>query len=118
MARTEYMRAFTKAALAGDTKAIEDATPKVQSDYAGIIKNATKSAFEYGKNNAAQELEVNAPANPAAMLRQIDIQSAAIAEQRVANCRDQEQEHERVRPGAQQRRVKGGRARGRRCRSR
>jgi hypothetical protein len=59
-------------------------TLKVQADYARIIKNAAKNALEYGKNNAAQEMGVNAPANPAAMLRQIDIQSDAIAQHQIA----------------------------------
>ena len=83
-ARDEYMAAFTRAAHAGDTQAIKDATLKVQSDYARIIKNSLKGAFEYGKNNAAKEIGADAPANPAEMLRQIDIQSAAIADAQIA----------------------------------
>jgi phage gp29-like protein len=79
-ARDEYMAAFTKAAHAGDTQAIKDATLKVQSDYARIIKNAGKSAFEYGKNNAAKEIGVGAPPNPSDLLRQIDIQADTIAD--------------------------------------
>jgi phage gp29-like protein len=83
-ARDTYMAALTQAAHAGDTKAIKEATLKVQSDYARIIKGAIKSAFEYGKNNAAKEIGVDAPANPAEMLRQIDIQSDAIADAQIA----------------------------------
>jgi hypothetical protein len=83
-ARDTYMAAFTKAAHAGDTKAIKDATLKVQNDYARIIKQAIQSAFTYGKNNAAKEIGVDAPANPADTLRQIDIQAAAIADQQIA----------------------------------
>jgi hypothetical protein len=37
-----------------------------------IIKNAVKSA-EYGENNAAKEIGVSAPRNPAKILRHIDI---------------------------------------------
>jgi hypothetical protein len=66
------------------TQAIKNATLKVQADYARIIKNALKSAFEYGKNNAAKEIGAAAPANPTEMLRQIDIQSDAIAEHHIA----------------------------------
>jgi len=80
----QYMQKFTKAALAGDTKAIKDITLKVQADYARILKNALKTSFEYGKNNAAKEIGTDAPANPAEMIRQIDIQSAAIADQQIA----------------------------------
>ena len=83
-ARDTYMQAFTKAAHDGDTKAIKDATLKVQADYSRIIKNALKGAFEYGKNNAAKEIGADAPANPADMLRQIDIQAAAIADQQIS----------------------------------
>jgi hypothetical protein len=83
-ARTKYMAAFTRAAHAGDTQAIKDATFKVQNDYARIIKNSLASAFTFGKNNAAKEIGKDAPANPAAILKQIDIQSSAIAEQQIA----------------------------------
>lgn len=83
-ARAEYMAAFTRAAHAGDTQAIKAATLKVQNDYARIIKNALKDAFEYGKNNAAKEIGKNAPGNPSETLRQIDIQAAAIADAQVA----------------------------------
>jgi phage gp29-like protein len=83
-ARKTYMGTFTKAAHAGDTKAIKEATLKVQSEYERIIKNALKAAFEFGKNNAAKEIGANAPANPAEVLRRIDIQSAAIADAQIA----------------------------------
>lgn len=83
-ARNQYMTKFTKAALAGDTQAIKDATLKIQADYARIIKSALKSSFEFGKTNAAKEIGADAPANPTDMLRQIDIQSAAIADQQIA----------------------------------
>lgn len=83
-ARDRYMAAFTRAAHAGDTQGIKDATLKVQSDFARIIKNATQTAFVYGKNNAAKELGVDAPPNPSATLKQIDIQSAAIADMQIA----------------------------------
>lgn len=83
-ARDRYMAAFTRAAHAGDSEAIKDATLKVQSDFARIIKNAAQSAFVYGKNNAAKELGVDAPPNPSSTLRQIDIQAAAIADQQIA----------------------------------
>lgn len=83
-ARKTYMATFTKAAHAGDTKAIKDATLKVQDEYARIIKNSLKGAYEFGKNNAAKEIGASAPANPAEVLRRIDIQSAAIADAQIA----------------------------------
>lgn len=82
-ARDKYMATLTKAAHAGDTQAIKDATLKVQNDYARIIKNALQNALTYGKNNAAKEIEVAAPANPSDMLRQIDIQADAIADEHI-----------------------------------
>jgi hypothetical protein len=84
-ARHAYMDALTKAALAGDTQAIKDATLKVQGEYARILKNGMQSAYMYGKNNAAKEIGKDAPPNPAEMLRQIDIQAAAIADQQIAS---------------------------------
>jgi hypothetical protein len=84
-ARHGYMDALTKAALAGDTQAIKDATLKVQNDYARILKNGMQSAYMYGKNNAAKEIGKDAPPNPTEMLRQIDIQAAAIADQQIAS---------------------------------
>jgi hypothetical protein len=83
-ARDAFMAAFTRAAHAGDTQAIKDATLKAQAEYAKIIKSALKSAFEFGKTNAAKEIDVQAPPNPAETLRQIDIQSDTIAEQQIA----------------------------------
>lgn len=62
----------------------KDATLKVQGEYSRIIKNSVKSSFEFGKTNAAKEIGVDAPGNPVEMLRQIDIQSAAIADMQVA----------------------------------
>lgn len=83
-ARDTYMAAFTKAAHAGDTKGIKDATLKVEAELARIIKSAMTAAFLYGKNNAAKEINVAAPANPAETLKQIDIQADAIAAQQIA----------------------------------
>ena len=83
-ARDEYMAALTKAAHAGDTKAIKDATLKVQNEYSRIVKNALKNSFEFGKTHAAKEIGADAPANPAETLRQIDIQASAIADAQIA----------------------------------
>ncbi len=83
-ARDKYMAALTRAAHAGDTQAIKDATLKVQAEYARVLKNASRGAFEYGKTNAAKEIKKDAPGNPSAILRQIDIQSDAIADAHIA----------------------------------
>lgn len=83
-ARDKYMAAFTKAAQAGDTKGIKDATLKVEADLARIIKQGMTVAFLYGKNAAAKEINVPAPANPSEMLKQIDITSSAIAANQIA----------------------------------
>lgn len=84
-ARDEYMKALTKAAHAGDTQAIKNATLKVQADYARIIKQAATASYAYGKTNAAKEISVEAPPNSQDILRQIDIQSDAIADQQIAH---------------------------------
>jgi hypothetical protein len=83
-ARDQYMAAFTKAAHAGDPKGIKDATMKVEADLARIIKQGMTSAFVHGKNGAAAEINVPAPANPADILSQIDIQAEAIAAHQIA----------------------------------
>ncbi|OJW18783.1 MAG: hypothetical protein BGO51_15545 [Rhodospirillales bacterium 69-11] len=83
-ARNSYMKALTKAAHAGDTAAIKDATLKVQADLARIIKQGMTTAYTYGKANAAKEMGVEAPANPMDILRQIDIQADTIADKQIA----------------------------------
>ena len=82
-ARDRYMAAFTRAAHAGDTEAIKSITLKVQADFASIIKKAMQTAFTHGKNTASNEIGVDAPANPSTILKQISIQSAAIADQQI-----------------------------------
>ena len=67
------MAAFTKAAHAGDTQGIKDATLKVQAEYARIIKGALANAFTFGKNQAAKEIGKDAPANPQDILASISI---------------------------------------------
>lgn len=83
-ARDKFMVAMTKAAHAGDTQGIKNAVIKVTDELAKIIKNATTAAFVYGKNNAAKEIGAQAPANPAATLKQIDIQANAIADMHIS----------------------------------
>jgi hypothetical protein len=84
-ARDKYMAAaLTRAAHAGNTAAVKEATMKVQAEYARIIKAASRSAFQYGKTNAAKEIGVNAPADPRDMLDAIDIQANAIAQHQLA----------------------------------
>src|SRR5215212_9977043 len=84
-ARDKYMAALTRAAHAGNTQGVKDATLKVQAEYARIIKAASRSAFQYGKTNAAKEIGVNAPSDPSEMLAQIDIQADAIADQKITD---------------------------------
>ncbi len=83
-ARDKYMATLNKAAHAGDTHAIKEATLKVQAEYARVIKLALQNAFRYGKNNAAKEIGAQSPPDPADLLRQIDIQADAIATNHIA----------------------------------
>jgi hypothetical protein len=82
-ARNKYMAALTRAAHKGDTAAIKEATLKIKAEYARILKASMKSAFEFGKTNAAKEIRKNAPANPQYILDQIDIQADAIADDHI-----------------------------------
>lgn len=83
-ARDKYMAALTRAAHAGNTAGVKEATMKVQAEYARIIKAASRSAFQYGKTNGAKEIGVNAPADPRDMLDAIDIQADAIAKNQIS----------------------------------
>lgn len=82
--REKYIRTITKAALAGDSKAIKDAQIKARASYSGIIKDFMKRAYEYGKTNAALEMKVKAPPNDKRIIDAIDIQADAIAQQHIA----------------------------------
>src|SRR5215210_4599547 len=79
------MAALTRAAHAGNTAGIKDATLKVQAEYARILKAASRSAFQYGKTNASKEIGVNAPADPAEILAAIDVQANTIADRQIAD---------------------------------
>lgn len=81
--REKYIAALTKAVNAGNKDAIKAATLKLQSDYAAILKEHMKQAYEYGKMSAANEMKIAAPSNPKEILNQIDIQSDAIADMHV-----------------------------------
>ena len=69
----------------GNTQGIKNATLKVQAEYARIIKAASRSALQYGKNNAAKEIGVKAHSDPAELLAAIDIQADAIATRQIAD---------------------------------
>ncbi|WP_035648696.1 DUF935 family protein [Bradyrhizobium sp. ORS 285] len=79
-ANEKYIAQLSRAANAGDTQAIKDATIKGDDEYRRMLKAAFKGAFEFGKNGAAREIGVPAPANPAEVLSQIDILATTIVD--------------------------------------
>lgn len=82
--REKYVKKVSVALAKGDSDAVRKATMSAQKAYAKIIKDSMKSAYEYGKNNVATEIGVTVPANDKALLKQIDIQANALADQHLA----------------------------------
>lgn len=87
--REKFINRMTRALQKGDKAGVKDAEVKAVNAYAKILKTKMREAFEYGKNNAAKEMGVAAPATPSSVISQIDIQSQAIAELHVAQIQSE-----------------------------
>ena len=74
-----FMKKLHAAMEAGNTKDISDLEINFISDYKALLKNAMKRAYEYGKVNAANEMGVDASANTATSLAEIDLLADTIA---------------------------------------
>lgn len=80
----KFMQKLTKAVADDDKTAIKKVTFEAQKNYEKIIKDSMKDAYQYGKTNAALEIGKKTPANIKAVMDQIEIQAAAIADLHVA----------------------------------
>lgn len=75
-----FMKELSRAINNEDLEAIKKATFKAKGAYTAVLKRYFKQSFLFGKNNAAKEMDVNAPANPKEMLQQIDLAASTIAD--------------------------------------
>lgn len=77
--KDSFMKKLHQAMADGDTKAITDLEVGFINDYKALLKDAMKKAYQYGKTNASKEMNVDAPANTASSLAQIDLLADTIS---------------------------------------
>lgn len=78
-AKDTFVKKLQSALDNGDTKAVADLEIKFVNEYKKLIKDYMKKAMEYGKNNAATEMDVNTPPNASDTLASIDLLADTIA---------------------------------------
>ena len=78
-AKDAFVAKLLQALKDGDTKTIASLEIKFVNDYKQLIKDAAKKAYEYGKLGAANEMGVDAPANVADSLANIDLIADTLA---------------------------------------
>lgn len=74
-----FIDRLNKAVQAGDFDKIKDLEMGRYTEYRDMIKGHIKRAFEFGKNNAAREMDVKAPGNPSDFGKKIEMYADAIA---------------------------------------
>jgi len=77
--KDSFMKKLHAAMESGNTKDIADLEVNFISDYKALMKDAMKRAYEYGKVNVSKEMGVDAPANTASSLAEIDLLADTIA---------------------------------------
>lgn len=77
--REIFVAKLSKALAKDDKAAIKAATMEAQTEYARIIRDAMKEAYQYGKENASTEIGQKTPANVKKVIDQIEVQADAIA---------------------------------------
>jgi len=82
-AKNKYTSQLSDAVRKKDIAKIKELSIKLKSEYRMTLKNYMKSAYEYGKNNAAREMGVGAPANATDDMKQLDLMADAIATKHV-----------------------------------
>jgi hypothetical protein len=77
--RDRYLNKLREVVKKKDNVAIKALQLQFGTEYARTLKELMKESFVYGKNGAAKEMNVQAPANPQQMLSIIDAEADAIA---------------------------------------
>ena len=77
----QFLDRLNRALSAGDTDKIKDLELSGYNEYRDKIKTFIRRAFDFGKTNAARELDVKTPANPSEINKQIDLYADTIATQ-------------------------------------
>jgi len=88
-AKDNFMKKLHKAMDAGDTKAIAELEILFVNEYKGIVKDAMKKAYEYGKNNVATEMGVTVPPSMATTNASIDLLADTIANKAASDVESQ-----------------------------
>lgn len=78
-AKDAFVKAILPALNAGDTKAVADIETKFAKDYSALILSTMKKSYEFGKNNAAVEMDIDSPANTATSLANMTLMADTIA---------------------------------------
>jgi len=74
-----FMAKLHDAVAAGDQKAIDSLEMGFVADYAALVNDAMKSAYEYGKNNVSKEMGIKVPPSTADTLANIKLLSNTVA---------------------------------------
>jgi hypothetical protein len=77
--RDPFLEKLRLAVKQNDNDAIKSLQLQFGAEYSRLLKDLMKESFVYGKNAAAKEMNVQAPANPQQMLAIIDEEADAIA---------------------------------------
>jgi hypothetical protein len=77
--RDRYLEKLREAVKREDKEAIKSLELAFSREYSKLLKDFMKESFTYGKNAAAREMDVQAPANPQQMLAIMDTEADAIA---------------------------------------
>ena len=78
-ARDRYLEKLREAVKHEDKEAIKALELSFSREYSKLLKDFMKESFLYGKNAAAKEMNVQAPANPQQMLAIMDTEADTIA---------------------------------------
>ena len=75
----EFLNRLTAAVQKGDMQKVRDLEMSHYAEYKAIIRLAINKAFDFGKNNASNEMAVKTPGNPTGLAQQLDVIADTIA---------------------------------------
>lgn len=77
----EYMTKLTNMVNKNDKQGIKDLEIPYWREYKALIKSYLKSSYDFGKNNAAREMDVKSPSSPQDLGQTLDLMADTIATQ-------------------------------------
>jgi hypothetical protein len=75
----EFLNRLTVAVQSGDMQKVRDLEMSHYNDYKAVIRASIDKAFDFGKNNASNEMAVKTPGNPTGLAQQLDVIADTIA---------------------------------------